>query len=150
MADEINSLSAESSNATGKIDSILKDIIETVEAARKVMERNNEVVNLSNEKLGDTVKIFKGIMESSEEVIDITGLLKTELGDIINIKEQLSDVMKHVEEGSKNFVDATEGISASTEEQVAGLDNIVKSMKNMQSGMEKLSNVLHNKKETVQ
>lgn len=150
VADEINSLSSESSDATGKIDSILKDIIETVETARKVMERNNEVVNLSNEKLGDTVKIFNGIMESSEEVINITELLKTELGDIINIKEKLSDVMKYVEDGSKNFVDATEGISASTEEQVAGLDNIVKSMKNMQAGMEKLSNVLHNNKETAQ
>lgn len=148
VADEINSLSTESSNATGKIDAILKDIIETVESTHKVMDHNNEVVNVSNQRLEDTVKIFKVMMESSEEVIDITQLLKAELGDIVDIKEQLQSVMKRVEEGSRNFVITTDGIGASTEEQVAGLDNIVKSMKNMQAGMERLSDVLHSGKES--
>lgn len=148
VADEINSLSTESSNATGKIDAILKDIIETVESTHKVMDHNNEVVNVSNQRLEDTVKIFKVMMESSEEVIDITQLLKAELGDIVDIKEQLQSVMKRVEEGSRNFVITTDGIGASTEEQVAGLDNIVKSMKNMQAGMERLSDVLHSEKES--
>jgi len=146
VADEINSLSVESSNATGKIDSILKDIIETVEDTHKVMERNNEVVNNSSGKLEDTIKIFKTIMESSEEVIRITELLKTELEDIIAIKEQLLGVMKRVEESSRNSVARTEGISAATEEQVAGLDNIVKSMNNVQEGMERLSRILHSDK----
>lgn len=148
VADEINSLSTESSNATGKIDAILKDIIETVESTHKVMDHNNEVVNVSNQRLEDTVKIFKVMMESSEEVINITQLLKAELGDIVDIKEQLQSVMKRVEEGSRNFVITTDGIGASTEEQVAGLDNIVKSMKNMQAGMERLSDVLHSEKES--
>ncbi len=146
VADEINALSTESSNATGKIDAILKDIIETVASTHKVMERNNEVVNVSSGRLDDTVKIFKVMLQSSEEVIDITELLRSELEDIVDIKEQLLGVMKRVEDGSKNFVATTEGISASTEEQVAGLNNIVKSMKNMQQGMEKLSNILHNEK----
>ena len=147
VADEINALSAESSNATGKIDAILKDIIETVASTHNVMERNNEVVNVSSGRLDDTVKIFKVMLKSSEEVIDITELLRTELEDIVGIKEQLLGVMKRVEDGSKNFVATTEGISASTEEQVAGLNSIVKSMKNMQQGMEKLSNILHNEKQ---
>jgi methyl-accepting chemotaxis protein len=72
VADEINSLSNESSNATGKIDAILKDIIETVESTHKVMNHNNDVVNDSSGRLDDTVKIFKVMLESSEEVIDIT------------------------------------------------------------------------------
>lgn len=148
VADEINSLSTESSNATGKIDAILKDIIETVESTHKVMDHNNEVVNVSSGRLEDTVKIFKVMLESSEEVISITELLKAELGDIVTIKDQLLGVMKRVEDSSKNFVVTTEGISTSTEEQVAGLDNIVKSMKSMQTGMEKLSNVLHKEKDS--
>jgi len=147
VADEINSLSAESSNATSKIDAILKDIIETVESIHKVMEQNNEVVNISSGRLEDTVKIFKSMLKSSEEVINITKVLKTELEDIVVIKEQLLGVMKCVDDSSKNFMDSTEGISASTEEQVAGLANIVKTMKDMQSGIEKLDGVLHNIKE---
>lgn len=147
VADEINSLSAESSKATERIDAILKDIIETVETTHEVMERNNEVVNVSNGRLEDTIKIFNAMLESSEEVINITELLKEELEDIVAIKEQLLGVMKRVENSSRDFVDTTEGISASTEEQVAGLDSIVKTMQNMQTGMEKLSNVLHSEKE---
>ncbi len=87
------------------------------------------------------------MLKSSEEVINITKVLKTELEDIVVIKEQLLGVMKCVDDSSKNFMDSTEGISASTEEQVAGLANIVKTMKDMQSGMEKLDGVLHNIKE---
>lgn len=147
VADEINSLSMESSNATSKIDSILKDIIETVESTHKVMEQNNEVVNVSSKRLDDTVKIFKEMLKSSEEVINITGVLKTELEDIVVIKEQLLGVMNRVDNSSKNFMDTTAGISASTEEQAVGLNNIVKSMKDMQAGMERLYGVLHNGKE---
>ncbi len=51
--------------------------------------------------------------------------------------------MKRVEDMSRTSVVTTDGISAATEEQVAGLENIVNSMKNMQAGMEKLSKILH-------
>lgn len=144
VADEINALSTESSDATGKIDTILKDIIATVEATHEVIDQNSKVVNDSNEQLEDTIKIFKTMMESSEEVIEVTERLISELADIVEIKEQLLGAMERVEEISKNSVQTTEGISGATEEQVAGLNNIVKSMENMQLGMEKLSQVLHN------
>lgn len=145
VADEINSLSAESTDATGKIDTILKDIIETVEDTHKIMDQNNEIVNASSSQLGDTVKIFETMLGSSEEVIAVTELLKSELEDIIAIKDQLLNAMERVEDTSKNSVVTTEGISAATEEQVAGLDSIVKSMQSMQMSMERLSQVLHKK-----
>ena len=143
VADEINSLSSESSNATGKIDTILKDIIETVEDTHAVIDRNNKAVNDSSEKLEDTVQTFKIMLESSEEVIKVTELLQSELEDIVEIKDQLLSAMERLEDISKKSVESTEEISASTEEQVAGLEVIVQSMQNMQEGMKKLSDVLH-------
>ena len=145
VAGEINSLSAESSDATEKIDAILKDIIQTVEDTHKVIDQNSAVVNASNEQLEDTVKIFGIMLESSEKVISITEMLKSELESIVTIKEQLLSAMKRVEDISQSSVETTDGISAATEEQVAGLDSIVKSMQNMQQGMEKLSQILHQK-----
>lgn len=155
VADEINSLSAESSDATGKIDTILKDIIDTVENTNRVIEKNSDVVNNSSEHLEDTIKIFKTMLESSEEVIAATDLLKNELSDIVTIKEQLQESMKRVEEISKTSVSTTTEISAATEQQVAGVDSIVKSMQDMQHGVETLSRILHKnndseEKETVQ
>ena len=143
VADEINSLSSESSNATGKIDTILKDIIETVEDTHAVIDRNSKAVNDSNEKLEDTIQTFNIMLESSEEVIRVTELLQSELADIVEIKDQLLGAMERVEEISKKSVKSTEEISASTEEQVAGLEVIVQSMQNMHEGMKKLSDVLH-------
>ena len=143
VADEINSLSSESSDATGKIDVILKDIIKTVEDTHAVIDRNSKAVNDSNKKLEDTVHTFKIMLKSSEEVIRVTELLKNELADIVKIKNQLLAAMERVEDISKKSVETTEEISASTEEQVAGLEVIVQSMQNMQEGMKKLSDVLH-------
>lgn len=145
VADEINSLSSESSDATGRIDAILKDIIKTVENTHKVIDRNNEVVNDSSAQLGDTVKIFEAILASSEEVLEVTELLKRELADIVEIKDQLLGAMECVEDISKKSVGTTGEISVATEEQVTGVDSIVKSMQDIQAGMEKLSGVLHSK-----
>lgn len=141
---ERKSICLSKKRCTSKIDAILKDIIETVESTHKVMEQNNEVVNVSSARLED---IVKWMLKSSEEVISITGVLKNEQEDIVVIKEQLLGVMKRMDDSSRNFTATTEGISASTEEQVAGLGNIVKTMKDMQAGMEQLYSVLHNGKE---
>ena len=73
----------------------------------------------------------------------VTDLLKKELVNIIDIKERLSEAMERVEDISQNSVQTTGEISASTEEQASGVENILKSMKNVQNGMEQLSAVLH-------
>lgn len=143
VADEINALSAESSAATQKIDAILKDIIATVEETNKIIDYNNVIVKESNEKLDDTVKIFETMLHSSEEVISVTDVLKGELANIIDIKEHLLEAMERVEEISKKSVETTTEISTSTEEQAAGVENILKSMENVQNGMGQLAQVLN-------
>ena len=143
VADEINALSQESSNATGKIDDILKDIIETVEDTHKVIEGNSSVVHESNENLEDTVKIFKEMLDSTEEVIHAVEMFQEELDGIVEIKEQLLEAMKRVEDISRKSVDSTTEINTVTEEQVAGVDNIVRAMQGVQDSMEQLSSTLH-------
>ena len=51
--------------------------------------------------------------------------------------------MERVEEISQHSVKSTAEISASTEEQATGVENILRSMENVQGGMEKLSSVLN-------
>ena len=143
VADEINALSQESSNATGKIDAILKDIMDTVEDTHRVIEGNNNVVHESNENLEETVKIFREMLDSTEDVIHATEMFQEELDGIVEIKEQLLESMKKVEDISKKSVDSTTEINTVTEEQVAGVDNIVKAMQGVQEGMERLSATLH-------
>lgn len=143
VADEINALSAQSSEATKKIDEILKDIIGTVEQTSKIIDYNNVVVQESNDKLNDTVEIFKTILTSSEEVIKVTELLKNELENIVIIKDNLLASMKKLEAISEQSAERTAQISTSTEEQVAGVENVLQCMENVQNGIEHLSTILN-------
>lgn len=145
VADEINKLSAESAAATQKIDAILKDVIDTVKDVNGVIDNNNVIVEESNDKLNDTVKIFENMLHSSEEVISVTDMLKQELASIVAIKENLLAAMEQVEDISQNSVMTTAEISAATEQQAAGVEDILKSMGNVQNGMERLAAVLSKK-----
>lgn len=143
VAEEINALSTESSQATQKIDAILKDIIGTVEDTNKIMDYNSRIVQQSHDKLDDTIKIFQTMLHSSEEVIKVTDLLRTELDNMVIMKERLLESMQKLETISEKSAETTTEISSSTEEQVAGVENILKSMENVQNGIERLSAVLN-------
>lgn len=143
VADEINALSSESAEATQKIDAILKDIIATIGDTNKVIDRNTVIVNESNEKLDDTVKIFDAILKSSEQVIAETDLLKDGLGSIVESKERLQAAMQQVEAVSKVSEQEATEISASTEEQVTGVETILASMGKVQAGIDRLAEVLN-------
>ena len=142
VADEINLLSTESSEATHKIDTILKDIIVTVKDTSRSIDNNSVIVKEAQEKLEHTIEIFKAMLDSSEEVMGVTDVLKQELGNIIEIKENLFESMQKLEKISQQSVETTTEINTSTEEQVVGVEKIMNSMENVQAGMKQLSYIL--------
>ncbi len=142
VADEINMLSTESSNATKEIDAILKDIITTVEETNRIMDKNGVIVKESSNQLEDTIKIFEAMIKSSDEVLSIIETLKQELLSIVDIKDALMDAMDSLEQISEKSAETTNEISMATEEQVSGVENILKSLEVVQGGIEKLARVL--------
>lgn len=148
VADEINALSTESSEATQKIDEILKDIIGTIEQTSKIIDYNNVVVKDSHDKLNDTVQVFEAILHSSEEVINVTNLLQEELENIVTIKDNLLESMKKLEAISEQSAESTTEISTATEEQVTGVETVLQSMENVQNAMEHLSAILNGNTES--
>lgn len=145
VADEINVLSTQSSDATHKINAILKDVIQTVDATSSLMDQNNVIVEEAQGKLNHTIEIFHAILHSSEDVMGVTDVLKQELAKIVEVKENLFASMKKLEAISEHSVETTTQINTSTEEQAAGVGNILDSMGNVQNGMEQLSLVLNGK-----
>ena len=113
------------------LDAILQDVISSVEEIKKVIDNNNVIAKESNEKLDDTVEIFKTMLASSQKVINVTNLLKEELVHIVMIKDRLLQAMESVEDISEKAVQNTTEISASTEEQAAGIEDILKFMGNV-------------------
>lgn len=142
VADEINGLSTESANATKEIDTILKDIMATVEETDRIMDRNGVIVKESSERLNDTVKIFETMIHSSDEALSIIGELKQELTCMVEIKDALMKSMDSLEENSQKSGETTNEISRATEEQVSGVESILKSLESVQAGIERLAGVL--------
>lgn len=143
VADEINALSAESTSATGKIDEILKDIIAKVDDTNKIFGRNSKVVAESNEKLSDTVEIFQTMLNSSDSVIEVTDLLKKELEEIVEIKEQLFRAMEQVNVLSRKAANDSGEISMAIEGQAVEVESILNNMENVKNGMACLADVLN-------
>ncbi|MBQ6995433.1 MAG: chemotaxis protein [Lachnospiraceae bacterium] len=143
VADEIGALSIQSSEATKKIDTILKDIIQTVEQLNDTIQKSNDTMNTSNIKLSDTVKVFDTMMSSSQNVITVTEELKKDLSNIITVKEQLLDSMEELKQISQQSALTTAEINSSTEDQVAGIESILQSMGKVQGGIEKLASILN-------
>lgn len=72
-------------------------------------------------------------------------MLKEELANIVTIKDNLQYAMKQVEDISRTSVENTTEISASTQEQASGVQIILGSMENVQTGMERLSGIINAK-----
>lgn len=142
VANEINALSSQSTDATQKIDAILKDIFATVDETGATINTNHSIVNDSYNDLNSTVEIFHSMLDCSEAVISLTKVLEAELHDMLSIKEHLQTSMQNVEQMSEEAVTATSGISSSTEESVSSMEEIVQSMESIRAGMEKLMQIL--------
>lgn len=136
VADEINQLSVETTEATGKVDSILQDIVTTIDHTSTIMGNTDDIVKVSNERLHDTVCIFETMLQSSEEVIQVTHRLEEELNCIVGMKEKLLGSMERLEQMSEKSAQTTTGITTSVGEQMAGIDVIVKTLENVQKNVE--------------
>ena len=141
VAEEINELSKESADATKRIDDILKDIIETVDATSKIMDNNGNIVEEANDKLQNTIEVFKSMIDSSDEIIKTTHVLQDELTGVGKIKEELLGAMKNVEHMSTDSVETASVISSSTEEQVAEIEEVVVNMDEMMKAITELNTV---------
>ncbi len=141
VAEEINELSKESADATKRIDDILKDIIETVDATSKIMDNNGNIVEEANDKLQNTIEVFRSMINSSDEIIKTTHVLQDELTGVGKIKEELLGAMKNVEHMSTESVETASVISSSTEEQVAEIEEVVVNMNEMMKAITELNTV---------
>lgn len=134
-------MSKESADATKRIDDILKDIIDTVEATSKIMDNNGNIVEEANDKLQNTIEVFRSMINSSDEIIKTTHVLQDELTGVGKIKEELLGAMKNVEHMSTESVETASVISSSTEEQVAEIEEVVVNMNEMMKAITELNTV---------
>lgn len=135
VAEEIKKLSEQSAESTQRIDEILKEIVDIVQSTRDTMDYNSSIVQESSAKLDNTVDVFKVMIGSSQEVITTISQLNQELQYITDLKEKVLVSMQKLADISNSSSESTKNISASTENQVVSvmdvLGSVQKSMDNM-------------------
>lgn len=147
VADEIKKLSEQSSESTQKIDNILKEIVDIVGSASKTMDYNGSIVKESSEKLDATVDVFKTMISSSEEIIEIIAQLDAELKNIAGLKDNMLTSMQKLSDASLNSAESTKRISASAEDQAASIETVMDAMSSVQKSVDNLSSILHSNNE---
>ena len=106
------------------------------------MNKNTDIVMESSEKFKDTVDVFSSILQTSEEITEITRLLQNELADVARLKEDLLEAMNDVERTSQSSVGSATEIADSTTAQVTGIQGVVQAMDNMKEAIDRLSELL--------
>ncbi|MGL4875695.1 MAG: methyl-accepting chemotaxis protein [Clostridium sp.] len=124
VADEIRNLAEQSTEATEKIEKIIKGIQEKIEDAVLKIEDVDKVINKQTKDVGDTEEVFKDIVYQITE-------LTSKLGEIDNLnkgmlykKEAIYDAAQALSSGIEETSTSTEEVSSFTEEQL----NLIKKL----------------------
>lgn len=126
VADEVRKLADESSKSAESISKIIMDMNNYVYETSESMKIAKGTGKETEEQLGDTIKVFNAIKESSDIIID---LIKTLNKTVERLKVEKDDVMLSITEVSavsEETSASTEEISASIQEQSISADEISK------------------------
>jgi len=142
VADEIRELAEESSEATEKIGSLIKEIQDDVQNTINEMNQSKKEVDESVEAIDNTAEIFneleKTVTELGEVIDKVTQSNKEMEKNSSAIQEAVEDISKVSEEAASN----AEEVAAASEEQSASTEEIVASAEELSSMADELENAV--------
>ncbi|HBY20660.1 MAG TPA: hypothetical protein DEG71_06585, partial [Clostridiales bacterium] len=117
-------LAEQSGNSTEEINSIIADIISEIGIAYDTMNNAQDIVSLSDTYLSNARGVFGEMSNASKQLINNIKTLNTIINSIEEKKTEANKGIKNISESVKSSLEKTQGISASTEEQMALMENL--------------------------
>ncbi|HHX60034.1 MAG TPA: methyl-accepting chemotaxis protein [Epulopiscium sp.] len=139
VADEIRKLAEQSTQFTGEITTIIKDLtdktlsgVTTMEEVAKVVVSQSESVEMTNNK-------FDGIAEAIEEMRDVINKVSSSSDEMANKKEDIISIIEQLSAISQQNAAGTQEAAASVEEQTASTEEIAHSSEELAKIAESLN-----------
>lgn len=142
VADEIRKLAEETSNASSRIAKLIVEIKDGVDTAVNRMDNNISSLNSSVAAIKENEDVFSVINEQAEALNKIVEGVTQNVKIMTESSREFEIIMQGIHEASQVFAENSQGVSASSEEQIALTEEIVSSSKAMAVMSEKLSNLI--------
>ena len=136
VAAEISSLAAQTSEATGDIDTLIDSITRSVEQVGNAVNELIESNKLQSEYVGAAVKSFKGIEEHTMEIANQANMLQEQITAVSGSNEQI--------------INQIENISAITEEVTAAAEETLVTCNENRESIARVMEVMHNLSEEAE
>lgn len=144
VAEEIRELAEESSTATDKISSLIKEIQGSVNQAIEQISTNERTVDSSVEAIQKTGYVFKNIEEVALELGRDIKQISLNSDKMAVDSNQVEEAIINISEVSDKFASNSEEIAASSEEQIASNEEIISSASKLNELAERLNMLIDN------
>ena len=131
VAEEVRKLAEESQNASQQISELIRSIqdetdqaVASMEEGRREAEKGKENVTATGESFSEILKMVEDVKKASLVVSDHVLHLRENMGTIIN-------GMTEVDASARGIGSESQNVSAATEEQAAGMEEIASSSRSL-------------------
>lgn len=142
VADEVRKLAEESQSSTEKIQGLIKDIQNSINAAVKESDTAAETIVAQEKNTQKTTEVFRKIMDIVRNIAKQVESITTATQSASSEGQAISEEIQSISAISQETAASTEEVAASTEEQTASLEYI-------ESSIEDLNQLAQQLKESV-
>ncbi|MCG7410427.1 methyl-accepting chemotaxis protein [Paenibacillus sp. ACRRX] len=132
VAQEVRKLAEESSASTKEVFALVKGIESGIKQAISNIQTNEEVVRTQSEMIRETERIFKEIVDSIQFITQQIAAFATESDLMLDNAQAISGSIENISAITQESAAGTEQVSASMNEQIALVQNMVESTEMMQ------------------
>ena len=141
VAEEVRKLAEQSKEATGDIASIIAEVQQEVARVVEVIGNLKDIANVQDHVTRDAEQSFRIVISVVNTIITSVERISTEVQKIGHEQKDITQVMQTIAETSQESAAVSEEVNAATETQVAHLEKVSGTMKQLtveMNGLEKV------------